>query len=157
MAFKAQREEWREERREECREGAAWHHVGSPQPPGVIPEHHQTWQQNQKEKINTKSKKGETGGGLWGWWRPVVQVLGFGGDTGTCGGHREARTRPGRTQAQDLGGGLTPLNESTSQAQERGAEKLRGKEAQEAAEPEKRPGKRPLCPVGPLAVRGARW
>lgn len=84
------------------------------------------------------------------------QVLGFGGDTGTCGGHREARTRPGRTQAQGLGS-LTPPYESTSQAQERGAEKLRGKEAQEAAGPEKRPGKRPLFPVGPVAVRGARW
>lgn len=31
--------------------------VGSPQPPGVIPEHHQTWQQNQKEN-NTKAGKG---------------------------------------------------------------------------------------------------
>lgn len=86
---------------------------------------------------------------------PVVQVLEFGGDTGTCGGHREARTRPGRTQAQDLGGLITP-EESTSQARECGAEKLRGEGAQEAAEPKKRPRKRPLCPVGPLAVRGAR-
>lgn len=49
----------------------AWRHVGSPQPPGVIPEHHQTWQQNQKEKNNTKARKGRpeevcgVGGGQW--------------------------------------------------------------------------------------------
>lgn len=80
---------------------------------------------------------------------------------GVIQGHVEATGKQGpglgEPKPRIWGGGLTPLNESTSQAQERGAEKLRGKEAQEAAEPEKRPGKRPLCPVGPLAVRGARW